>query len=105
MIFGRVFDANVKAMIHSDLGSFFLHQSSETRCVTGYSISFDGKPLFPVLYLNGLSSFQNEFTKQEFFAGISILLKDKIEKLSFTKKHQNFIRLHAEGKWDNCQFP
>lgn len=55
MIFGRVFDADVKAMIHRDLWSFLLHQNSKTRCATRYAISFDGKPLFTVLTLNGLT--------------------------------------------------
>lgn len=82
-IFGSVFDANVKAMIQGDLWSFFFDQSSKTRCVSRYYISFGGKPpLFTVLFLNGLSSFQSGVYKTRILDGISTLLQDKKEKLA-----------------------
>lgn len=51
------------------------------------------------LTLNGLSNFQNGFTKQEFLmaSAYSQMIKNRKE-TSFTKKHRNVIWLYAKRK-------
>lgn len=76
MIFGTVFDANVKAIIQSDLWSVFLHQSSKTRCLTRYSNSFNGK-LISLFNSQWSFKFWKWVHKTRILDGISIFLKDK----------------------------